>query len=144
MVSRVIRKGYNVNVCRKCHKTNDDHGDWYWTNQACDECSDCFPASGVVVNGGRYTHPPAEDPTTDRRYYEARRERKTKLRMATLIPDMQRLLQKPMTVAQIAARTCQLKETIRQKLVAHPELFECVRQDTGLKGHPALWQVKQS
>ena len=144
MVSRVIRKGHSSFICKKCGCSNDAPGIWVWANAACDECSRCFPPNWTVVNGGRYLHPPSGDQDARRIYYEAQRSRKTKLRMATLIPDMQRLLQKPMTVAQIAARTSQIKETVRQKLIAHPELFECVRHDAGLKGHPALWQVKQS
>jgi len=74
MVARVERKGHAIHTCKKCGRTDDDFGDWFWRNAACDKCSDCFPASGIVVNGGRYSSPVPDTIQADRAYYARRLE----------------------------------------------------------------------
>lgn len=74
MVARVERKGHAIHTCKKCGCTDDDYGDWFWVNAACDQCSTCFPASGIVVNGGRPSSPVPDTILADRAYYARRLE----------------------------------------------------------------------
>lgn len=74
MVARVARKGHAIHTCKKCRRTDDDFGDWFWSNALCDQCSDCFPPSEIVVNGGRYSSPVPDTIQADRAYYARRFE----------------------------------------------------------------------
>ena len=77
MVARVERKGHAIHTCKKCGRTDDDYGEWYWSTAACDRCSDCFPASGIVIDGGRPSSPVPDTILADRAYYARRLELST-------------------------------------------------------------------
>jgi hypothetical protein len=80
MVARVERKGHAIHTCKKCGCTDDDHGDWFWSNALCDQCSTCFPPSGIVIDGGRVLSPVPDTIQADRAYYARRLELATEER----------------------------------------------------------------
>jgi len=141
MVARVERKGHAIHTCKKCGRTDDDYGEWFWKNAACDECSDCFPVRRRDIKGVTYCRQVPDSTLSDIEYYRRTTERARKSRMATLLEDMQRVLVRPRTVAFLAANLGVDKESIRTRIHENPDLFVCVRQARA--NHcPALWQLK--
>lgn len=141
--TRVIRHGHAAHICNGCGKTDDVPGDWYWTNVDCTLCSECYVPFKRVLKGVTYLRIPSDTEPSDRRYYQQKSERERQSRMATLMVELQKVLKTPRTIPYLAATLGVKKETIRDRLNTHSDLFVCVQQSYGNK-IPAKWQLRSA